>query len=118
MADKVYEMYDDYYEAEGQLRELIAARDMLVESLKTAHPSRLAEGRRMLAEANAKIKACTAALKAEYDSHQAAEKSREEYDQKMGELKEGFDAAMAYLATDHPEVHQKLLAQFKEGETE
>lgn len=117
MADRVYEMYDDYYEAQAQLLELIEARELLAASLKTAHPSRLKEGQKLLAAADKKIEACEAALAKEYDAHQATEKAREAYEQKMSELEESFDAAMEYLSTAHPEVHKRLLAQFNNEES-
>ena len=110
MSDKVYEMYDDYFQAEAQLQELIDARDMVRESLKTAHPSRLAEGYVLLDNANKKIEACKAALAAEYEAHQKACRSREAYEKVMGELSEGMEASYIYLKHRHPETFKTVQA--------
>jgi hypothetical protein len=117
MSEKVYEMYDDYYQAQAQLLELIEARDYLKESLKTAHPSKLADGYMMLNAANKKIEACEAALANEYETHQKACRSREAYDKSLDELSESVDAAYIYFKHRHPDRFKAIQAQFYNGRT-
>ena len=108
MKDKVYEMYDDYYKAKAQLQELIDARNQLKESLKTAHPSRFAEGWIMLNDANQKIEKCRAALKGEYDAHQETCRGKEKYEQYKAELQEGTDGAFIYFKHCRPESYERV----------
>ena len=111
MNEKVYEMYDDYYHAEAQLQELIEARNLLKESLKTAHPDRFAEMWIMLNGANQKIDQCRAVLKAEYDAHQKTCRAQEKADAAMQGLMEGFYGSLVYMKHRHPE-------SFKQAESE
>lgn len=117
MAEKVYEMYEDYHQAAAQLVELIEARDMLKEAMKTWHPSRLADGYIILKETNEKIEKCEAALAKEYETYQEACRAREAYDKSLDELAEGVYASYIYLKHRHPETFKRVQAAWYEGRT-
>jgi hypothetical protein len=114
MTEKIYPMYDDYHQAEAQLQELKDAREMVRESLKTAHPSRLAEGYILLKNANERIEA---ALAREYEAHQQACRSREEYEKLLDELEEGVYAGYIYLKHRRPEAFKRVQAAWYQNRT-
>src|SRR5215213_11331984 len=70
MDEKVYPMYESYNQAAAQLIELIGARELLAKALKNAHPGKIRDGQKMLADADKKIEACEKALATEYEAHQ------------------------------------------------
>lgn len=70
MAEKVYEMSGHYKRATAELLELINKRDVLAATIKTAPLELKSEGRRILAEMDAKIDEAETGLAAEYKAHQ------------------------------------------------
>lgn len=103
MAEKVYEMDEDYNKAAAQLVELIEARDMLAESIKKTPFILRGQKQLLLREVNQKIEKCEAVLAAEYEAHQKACRAQEHYEKTMDELHDAFDASFIYLKHCHPD---------------
>lgn len=97
MTGKVYPMDENYNQVATKLVELIEARDLLAKSLKIAHPSKLRDGQRMLADADKKIEACESVLAKKYETYQLVRREKEKLEASMGEIEVGMEGAFIYI---------------------
>lgn len=110
MSEKVYPMDESYNKAAADLLELIEARDLLAEALKIARPEDIPEMRKLLADTNAKIEECEAALAAEYEAYQNHRRLEEERDEMLDDMMRRMEMVFIHVKYRHPEKLEEMKA--------
>lgn len=108
MADKVYEMYDDYNEAIEKLLAFINLRDLLADSLKDPSPKNRREVQEMVAEMDKQIESTEAKLAKEYEAYQTKCRAEEELEAMSEEATEKVEKYFILVKHRMPEKLEEL----------
>ena len=110
MSEEELEMTDEYQKKSEFLLERIKERDEMVELLKIAHPSKIAEIRDLIARLDDVIERTEKVMEILLEAQRLEQKIDKDYEELEAMTEAIEPELLAYLEKNNPEAYEKLKA--------